>query len=300
MNLSGEEIFTLIQSCAKGDETSLKQFFDIYSTDIYNFPIRVFHLDEDDASDFFIYAYERLKSGKRFQTFIAKAGFKTWLFTVLRNLLIDWQRNKKELKIVSSYKVNSDGDEYSTVESEQDTKSELMVEAHSASNVFNDVISDLKLEQRVLFKLTYIFYLNLEADEIQFLCDKLKMTKEKLAVEIIQIRDELSDKEIHSIELEDKISAIYMSLIRLKEQLQKDPNLEFKDNLPNINKIQIAIDKKNEQRRKLIQKKQNGNFISRTPYKIVARLLQIPENGISISLQRIIEKIQKKFIEFDI
>ena len=66
MKLSQEEIFTLVQSCATGNQESLKKFFEEFSEDIYNFPIRVFHLEEDDASEFFIYAYERLKSGKLF------------------------------------------------------------------------------------------------------------------------------------------------------------------------------------------------------------------------------------------
>ncbi len=300
MNLSNEEIFSLIQDCAKGNSEALKKFFEIYSTDIYNFPIRVFHLDEDDASEFFIYAFERLKTGKRFQTFVAKAGFKTWLFTVLRNLLIDWQRNKKELKTVASYKINSDGEEYSTVEAEIDTKPEKMEEAHRASDVFNEILDDLKIDQRVLFKTVYIFYLNLSNAEIEYIADKRKISKSEIVIEISQIRDELSEKEIHNIELEDKISAIYMSIIRLQEKMKKEPMQEFQDNLPNINKTKIAIEKKLEQRKKLIDKKQKGNLISKTPYKIIAKLLDVHENNISISLQRIIEKIQKKFLDFEI
>jgi RNA polymerase sigma factor (sigma-70 family) len=300
MKLAQEEIIELIQECAKGDANSLKKFFEIYSQDIYNFPIRVFHLDEDDASEFFIYAYERLKSGKRFQTFVAKSGFKTWLFTVLRNLLIDWKRNQKEIKIISSVKVNSDGEEYSTIESEPDLKSEELNLAQNVSHIFNQVIADLKLENRVLFKLAYIYYLNLDPEEIKYICKKTGMHPGDLGEEIIKVRHELSDKEIHNMELEDKISAIYMSILRLKDQLKKNKHYEFNDNLPSINKIQISIDKKYEQRRKLLEKKHKGNFITRTPYKTISQLLQIPENGISISLQRIIEKIQKKFLENDI
>lgn len=300
MNLSNEEIFSLVQNCAKGDSAALKKFFDIYSNDIYNFPIRVFHLEEDDASEFFIYAFERLKTGKRFQTFVAKAGFKTWLYTVLRNLLIDWQRNKKELKTVANYKINSDGEEYSTVEAEIDTRPEKMEEAYLATEVFNEILDDLKIDQRVLFKIVYIFYLNLTIPEIEYISYKRKVQKSEIIAEINKIRDELSEKEIHNLELEDKISAIYMSIIRLQEKLKKEPMQEFQDNLPNINKTKIAIDKKMEQRKKLIDKKQKGNLISKTPYKVVAKLLDIPENNISISLQRIIEKIQKKFINFEI
>jgi RNA polymerase sigma factor (sigma-70 family) len=300
MKLSQEEIFALVQSCANGNADSLKKFFEEFSEDIYNFPIRVFHLEEDDASEFFIYAYERLKSGKRFQTFVSKSGFKTWLYTVLRNMLIDWKRNKRELKIVSSVKVNSDGVEYYSIENEPDLKSDMQKEADSISSRFQDALSEIKIESRIIFKLAYIYYLNLNAEEIEYLIEKTGLSKEELQAEIISIRDSLSEKEMHILESEDKIASIYMNILDLKQQQEKEKPIVFNDNLPNYDKIQISIDKKYEQRRKLIEKKNKGNFISRTPYRVIARILQIPEGGVSISLQRVLEKIQKKFIKYEI
>ena len=289
-----------MQSCAAGNPESLKKFFEEFSEDIYNFPIRVFHLEEDDASEFFIYAYERLKSGKRFHTFVGKSGFKTWLYTVLRNMLIDWQRNKRELKIVSSVKVNSDGVEYYSIENEPDLKANLQKEADLMSSRFQEVLSEIKIENRIIFKLAYIYYLNLNEEEIDYLIEKTGFTKDELQTEIIKIRDALSEKEIHSIQSEDKIASIYMNILELKQQQEKEKPLVFNDNLPNSDKVQISINKKYEQRRKLIEKKSKGNFISRTPYRVIAQLLKIPEGGVSISLQRVLEKIQKKFVKYEI
>lgn len=300
MKLSQEEIFVLIQSCASGNQESLKKFFEEFSEDIYNFPIRVFHLEEDDASEFFIYAYERLKSGKRFQTFVGKSGFKTWLYTVLRNMLIDWKRNKRELKIVSSVKVNSDGVEYYSIENEPDLKSDQQKEADSISRRFRETLSEIKMESRIIFKLAYIYYLNLEADEIDYLLEKTGLSKEELQKEIISIRDTLSEKEIQILQSEDKIASIYMNILELKQQQEKEKPIVFNDNLPNYDKVQLSIQKKYEQRRKLIEKKNKGNFITRTPYRVIAQLLRIPEGGVSISLQRVIEKIQKKIVNYEI
>nr|MBP7284044.1 sigma-70 family RNA polymerase sigma factor [Leptospiraceae bacterium] len=58
--------------------------------------------------------------------------------------------------------------------------------------------------------------------------------------------------------------------------------------------------KKNEQRRKLIEKKSKENFITRTPYRVIAKILNIPEGSVSISLQRVLEKIQKKIVKYEI
>lgn len=62
MNLSKDKTLDLVSRCGDGEEDALRQFFEIYSEDIYNFPMKIFHLSEDDAGDFFIYAFERLKT----------------------------------------------------------------------------------------------------------------------------------------------------------------------------------------------------------------------------------------------
>ena len=257
-------------------------------------------MEEDDASEFFIYAYERLKSGKRFHTFVGKSGFKTWLYTVLRNMLIDWKRNKRELKIVSSVKVNSEGVEYYSIENEPDTKFDRQKEADSVSEKFRELLTEIKMESRIIFKLAYIYYMNLDADEIEYLLEKTGLSKEELQKEIISIRDILSDKEIQSLQSEEKIASLYMNILELKQLQEKEKPIVFNDNLPNYDKVQISIQKKYEQRRKLIEKKSKGNFITRTPYRVIAKILNIPEGSVSISLQRVLEKIQKKIVKYEI
>jgi RNA polymerase sigma factor (sigma-70 family) len=293
---SNTDINELLKSCASGDESAIKQFFEIYSTDIYNFPLKVFHLTEDDASDFFIYAFERLKSGRRFQSFQGKSSFKTWLYTVLRNMLIDWKRNKKELKIVPSKKINSEGQEYSTIENEADKHSLMMQEALEVSESFNSSLNDIKVENRIIFKIAYIYYLNLENDEIDYLIEKIGYSKEEIRYKINEMREYLCEKEKESLEYEDKITSIYVNIMDLKEQKLKEDVPLFHDNLPNKNKIDIAIQKKYEQRKKLLERKEKGHFIVRTPFKLITEFLKVPEGGISISLQRVIEKLQKKIV----
>ncbi|MDX1958453.1 MAG: RNA polymerase sigma factor [Leptospiraceae bacterium] len=300
MGLKQEEILQLVTECASGNETSLKRFFEIYSQDIYNFPLKVFHLSEDDASDFFIYAFERLKNGKRFQTFQGKSSFKTWLYTVLRNMLIDWKRNKKELRIVSSTKVNSEGQEYSSIEAEEDKLSPLKVEADEESERFRKALSEIKVENRVIFKLAYIFYLNLEEDEILYIQEKTGFSLEEIRKKILEIRDQLIEKNTETMEYEDKITSIYMNILDLQEQKQKEEPKHFEDNLPYKDRIDLSIQKKYEQRKRLLEKKHKGHFLTRTPFKMITSFLDIPEGGISISLQRVIEKIQKKMSKGEI
>ena len=93
-----DELRELVRRCGHKDREALQDFFERFSRDIYNFPMKVFHLDEDAASDFYLYAFERLKDGGRFQSFEGRSSFRTWFYTVLRNLVIDWMRTVAKLK----------------------------------------------------------------------------------------------------------------------------------------------------------------------------------------------------------
>nr|WP_210412792.1 sigma-70 family RNA polymerase sigma factor [Leptospira ognonensis] len=295
MAYSNEEILEIVQKSGRGDEAALRKFFDIYSKDIYNFPIRVFHLSEDDASDFYIYAFERLKSGKRFNSFVGKSSFKTWFFSVLRNLLIDWQRTKRELKIQSVKKVNKDGVEYNTIEDEPDRKPEALSRAEAVAQKFQSVLHDVKLENRVIFKLSFIYYLHLDPEEIQYIATKKQLTIEDVKLEILQLREQLSDKEEVNLKMEDKITSIYLNILDLREQRKAKAGGSSTEEVHLQEKIDHSLAKKYEQRRKLIDKKNRGHFLVRTPYREISRILGISEGGVSVTLLRVMEKIQKKF-----
>jgi len=52
-----KEVMELVRRCGEGDRAALTDFFERFSKDIYNFPLKVFHLDEDAASEYYLYAY---------------------------------------------------------------------------------------------------------------------------------------------------------------------------------------------------------------------------------------------------
>jgi len=293
--LNPEEISELIRKCGRGDEESLRTFFETYSKDIYNFPMKVFHLSEDDAGDFYIYAFEKLKSGKRFKSFEGKSQFRTWFYSVLRNLLIDWQRTKREISTIDRVRKNFKGEEFGGVEEEPDQTSEEKSKALEISKIFQRQLMTIKLESRVVFKLTFIYYLHLEDDEIKYILEKSGMDTEKLKNWILSIRSELSEKAMEIQKLEDKITSLYLSILDLKNAKLVEESLETTTtNLPNLDKIGKAIKKKYDQRQKLLEKKQKGLFLARTPYKEIGNILGISEGNVSVTVSRVIEKLQKK------
>lgn len=292
---STEDTNALIHRCGQGDSGALKTFFELYSADIYNFPLKVFHLSEDDAGDFYIYAFERLKNGKRLQSFEGKSSFKTWFYAVLRNLLIDWKRTKKEVKTQTVGKISRDGQEYAGIESEPDQKPALMSQAQDLSCQFHRQLQGIKIESRVVFKLCYIYYLHLDEEEIQYICQKTGMELEQLKRWILDLRNELTQKEAEIQKMEDKITGIYLNILELKKNQQEEEKTpESKIYLPDLDRLGKTLQKKYDQRRKLLEKRQKGHFLVRTPYKAVANLLGLSEGGVSVTLIRVIEKLQKK------
>lgn len=292
--LSPEEILSLVKECGEGKEPALIRFFEHYSQDIYNFPIRVFHLTEDDASDYYIYAFERLKTGKRFKSFIGKSSFKTWFYSVLRNLLIDWQRTKRELKIQSVSKTSSEGKEYKTIEDEPDLKTEAMERAQDVTDQFNEILSSMRIESRVVFKLSFIYYLHFDPDEIKFVCEKNGMTEEHLLSEILSLRESLCEREKENLKMEDKITALYLNILDLKDQKKNKGQGESVEAVYYKERFDHALEKKYEQRKRLLDKKQKGHFLVRTPYREISRILGISEGSVSVTLLRILEKMEKK------
>ncbi|KKQ03405.1 MAG: RNA polymerase, sigma-24 subunit, ECF subfamily [Parcubacteria group bacterium GW2011_GWB1_36_5] len=90
-NETDEEIIDLYKN---GNQEAFKNLIDRYTPSIFNFSARL--TDKDNASDLaqeiFVKAWRNLH---KFD--ISKASFKTWLFTIAKNTIIDFLKKKKSL-----------------------------------------------------------------------------------------------------------------------------------------------------------------------------------------------------------
>ena len=301
----------LVNRCGEREARSLNEFFTAFSEDIYNFPIKVFHLDEDAASDFFLYAYERLKDGARFRSFKGRSSFRTWFYTVLRNLVIDWMRTIREVNTVYFSNVDDKGNEFRMIENTPDPRSMEVFQDGAILGEFRQRLNELSVELRVIFKLSYIYYLDLDKDELEYLKERSGKTPRELMEFIADLKNTLAEKEIKNIGTEDKITSLYISILELKLKKEKiqagappEGDESGEEEKPAIEedsaesfellKINRAIEKKYQQREKLLEKKVKGHFIVRTPYKNITELLGVPEGSVSVQMMRAMEKIRGK------
>jgi RNA polymerase sigma factor (sigma-70 family) len=300
----GDEIMNLVQRCSGGEVEALQEFFKRFSGDMYNFPIKVFHLDEDSASDFFLYAYERLKDGRRFRSFQGRSSFRTWFYTVLRNLLIDWMRTIRELQTVNFSQMDDNGNgPVRSIENTPDPRS--IADSLDQPSLLAERLGKLGMDLRIIFKLSYIYYLDLDAQEIEYIAKKSGKSTASIIHYIAHLKHILSEKEIKNLSAEDKITSLYLSLLDLKTRRDRITESNRKagenstmntDQMYELEKIKKAIDKKYSQRDRLLEKKERGHFIVRTPYKYIASILNIPEGSVSVQMMRVIEKMRSKTV----
>lgn len=84
----------LIKNYFEGDDKALEALVALYLPSIYSFVLRrVGKKDEseDITQEVFIKVWKNLKK------FDHKKSFKTWIFTIAKNTVIDWQRKKKTI-----------------------------------------------------------------------------------------------------------------------------------------------------------------------------------------------------------
>ncbi|MCR9144895.1 MAG: RNA polymerase sigma factor [bacterium] len=290
------EVLEMVRLCGEGDRPALKAFFERFSEDIYNFPLKVFHLDQDAASDFYLYAFERLKDGGRFRSFQGRSTFRTWFYTVLRNLVIDWMRTIREVDTVNVTRTDDKGNEFRLIENTPDPRS-LNSEDHNLIFGFKNQLTELPVDLRLIFKLSYVYYLDLTPEEMEYLSEKSGKSQGELLRLLADLKHRLSEKELKNLGSEDKITSLYLAILELKVKREKllstaaQPGGEPPDPAEMI-RIERAIEKKYQQREKLLVKKSRGHFIVRTPYKHIATLLQIPEGSVSVQMMRVLERIR--------
>jgi RNA polymerase sigma-70 factor (ECF subfamily) len=85
----------LVQRAKSGDSEAFAQLYDAYIARVYRyvyFRVTDDHAAEDLTSQVFLKAWENLD---RYQT--GSSPFVAWLYTIARNLVIDYYRTKKEL-----------------------------------------------------------------------------------------------------------------------------------------------------------------------------------------------------------
>lgn len=298
----------LLQSLRNKESDAMAKFFDLFSDDIYNFPIRVFQLSDDDAGDFYLYAFEHLKNGKRLLSFKGKSKFITWFYSVLRNLVIDFLRSRRNrlkestLSWADARSLPSSGTENDvSLISDQPIQNEFF-------NNFENELKDLPIEKRVLLKLAYIHFLDLNSEEFLYLCEVSNLDKDNAIKKLKELKELGHERAVKVREFEEKLTTNFQSILALEYRLQtffrENPEIPCERNewhieytmpllpIKIVDSIRALMKKRNRQV-SLLEKQQKSLLNVRIPYSELARLLNSTQGVLSVQLVRTIEKITR-------
>ncbi|MFN3604214.1 MAG: RNA polymerase sigma factor [Leptonema sp. (in: bacteria)] len=285
--LSEEEIFELINQCKEQNPYALEKFFNLYSLEIYNFPIKVFQFKEEDAGDFFIFAFERLRDGKRLKTFKGDSTFKTWFYSVLRNLVIDFIRQNKKFKSLKILNYESLSEIESKLKNET-SKIETLEEQFLQEKFYN-ILNSLEFNQRIVFKLTYIFYLQIDEIDLQILKKNFYKSNYEIFEFLSDARNYLVGKNLKLENKIDRLSRMHLKLIDLKEQQKRLKNQE-NTHLFDAKEIENKIIKKIKNRNQILSYSQDHFYVLRVPFYKIAKFLDLTTPTVS-NLYKKAEKI---------
>lgn len=145
MDEKSDEI--LIEEYIKGDENSFRFIIDKYSNSIYNFSARFVGISDatDIVQDVFVKVWTNIKKFDK-----SKSSFKTWLFRITRNTVIDFMRKKKMINFSS---LDTEGENFEdTIEDDSSLPIEIMsqLEDEKMLNAFIDELPDNYKEVLVL------------------------------------------------------------------------------------------------------------------------------------------------------
>ena len=303
-----EKIHALLPGIQKRVPEALAEFFEAFSDDIYNFPIRMFRFNEDEASEFYLYAFEHLRDGRKISSFQGKAKFTTWFYAVLRNLTIDFLRSQKDKVRFTTYlKSDASGKMVDAIESVSDTREQNLFE-ETLFEQFNASLVSLALPQRVLFKLAYAWYFELDSEELDYLCSIQKKSAADILSRLQELKKVAHERSVEVRDLEEKLTTNFQGISVLETKVdaffRENPDIEkkrenwtedyFSTAIPPqiIDMIQSLVKKKKKQQSLLLHQKKSLLSI-RVPYKDLGELLNSTQGVLSVQLIRIVEKLSQ-------
>lgn len=305
------EILELIQACAAGDLTARRQFQDEYGEDIYNFPVKIYRLPLDEAGDFYLYVFENDRIFTRMATFAGRNNiqFRTFLsYYVLKHLFLEWRRTQKEVDTVSLSTPLGGSSEGGQVledvlpdQSTQEAEEAIASESREA----NAIWAALTPEERLDLKLLSLIECDLTPEDVRLLAKATgRSIQETLAV-VAEVQEGLKRKDERISQLRDDLDSVWGWILLRQKELQEitekirrmgeTPNATTGKLLQKKQELEQALVKRSRQKEKTLEELRSYKLT--TPYKDIARLLNLTVGTVCSRIFRLRERLTREFGE---
>jgi RNA polymerase sigma factor (sigma-70 family) len=312
MSQSFTDIREFLQSCAAGDGAARRQFQDEYGEDIYNFPVKIYGLPFDEAGDFYLYVFESERIFSRMKTFEGRNSiqFRTFLsYYVLKYLFLEWRRTKKELDTVSLSTPLGDGEEGGRVLEDilPDREAVVLEELEGAEDSSSlEVWEALTLEERLDLKLLSLLECDLTPEDIRLLARTSSRSIVDTLTLVAEVQDGLRRKDEKLARLRDDLDSVWGWILLRQKELQEIGKkiLLIEAQGDNAGKAKLVAQQKEVERALAKRYRQKDNITEEmrtykmtTPYKDIARLLNLTVGTVCSRIFRLRERLTGEFGE---
>lgn len=307
------DIQDLLLACANGDTTARLRFQEEYGEDIYNFPIKLYRLPEDEAGDFYLYAFENERIFTRMRTFEGRNSiqFRTFLsYYVLKHLFLEWQRTRKNIETISlstPIDMSSDG-EGRTLEDvlPNPNHREVGTEETVATEATAAFLRFLTPEERLDLKLLSLSEYELDPDDVRLLARLSERSVIDSMSIVAEVQTSLRRKDAKLTRLDDELDSVWGWILLRQKELQQIQEkillLKGQGNAANLltlqqqhEEIEQALTKRYQQRARILEELRTSKMT--TPYKDIARLLNVTVGTISSRICRLRQRLMQEFGE---
>jgi RNA polymerase sigma factor (sigma-70 family) len=305
-------MLALLQACAAGEGEARRHFQDEYGEDIYNFPVKIYGLPLEEAGDFYVYAFENDRIFSRARTFAGRNSiqFRTFLsYYVLKHLFLEWRRTRKELETVSLQAPagSSIEDERVLEDLLPDTIAlETEEVGATAPGPTTEVWSSLSPEERLDLKLLSLLECDLEPEDLLLLARTSGRSITDTLALLAGVQDELQRRDEKLSRLRNELDAVWgWILLRQREVQEIDEKIHLMKTqegglgqeklLSRKRELEHLLAKRYRQREKLVEELRTYKLT--TPYKDIARLLNLTVGTVCSRIFRLRERLMREFGE---
>lgn len=306
------DIRELLQACTTGDAAARRQFQDEYGEDIYNFPVKIYGALEEDAGEFYVYVFAEDRIFLRLRSFEGRNGiqFRTFLsYYVLKHLFLEWRRSQKELDSVSlqSPLGNEDGDG-KTLEDilPASEKAPVGEEAAVTSLTSLRVWQALSPEERLDIKLLSLLECDLGPDDIRLLAELSGRSILDTLNAVADVQEGLKRKDQKLARLHEELDSTWGWIVLREKELQeirkKGHHIEGQRDATGRaalvlqqEEIERALAKRHRQRERILS--EIRSYKMTTPYKDIARLLNLTVGTVCSRVFRLRERLAREYGE---
>jgi RNA polymerase sigma factor (sigma-70 family) len=306
------DLTAFITACAQRDTEAVAAFQETYGVLIYTFPMRVFHLPEDKAGDFYLYAFDTGRIFARLRSFEGRnaARFETYLSGyVLRDLCLEWLRTTEHVELIS-LDAPVDGATDSTrgrtvqeVLAAPEPPPEATLGASDDLQATQRALDQLDAERRLLLKVLALGTVELDRDDIRCMAHMAERSLWETMQLLEDVMVTLAEK---AVKVQEKVQTLHTvahwiqtyqrEIAALEEKMQRH---QFQGE---TTALESCVQAKVEWERKLAWRYQQQATLReeiqkaemRPSYKDIAQLLNIPLGTVASRIARAREAFGQK------